>query len=125
MLVSHASSDSPFRLVCFFFVVPKFNFRFRSPPPPSLVSRSFFKLVSHSSSDSLFKCACFCFDLFYSLLLPLAAVVTATTATATAGATAAAASPSGMRSVIAGMDRGVEGMRMGGSREIAIPAALA
>ena len=31
----------------------------------------------------------------------------------------------GMRSVIAGMDRGVEGMRVGGSREIAIPAALA
>ncbi|CAN0330678.1 unnamed protein product, partial [Laminaria digitata] len=31
----------------------------------------------------------------------------------------------GMRSVIVGMDRGVEGMRVGGSREISIPAALA
>ncbi|CAN0075871.1 unnamed protein product [Pylaiella littoralis] len=30
----------------------------------------------------------------------------------------------GMQKVIAGMDRGVEGMRVGGSREIAIPAAL-
>ncbi|CAM9856878.1 unnamed protein product [Scytosiphon promiscuus] len=30
----------------------------------------------------------------------------------------------GMQSVITGMDRGVEGMRVGGSREIAIPAAL-
>lgn len=31
---------------------------------------------------------------------------------------------SGMQNVIVGMDRGVEGMRIGGSREIAIPAAL-
>eukprot|EP00903_Cladosiphon_okamuranus_P018106 g16663.t1 len=30
----------------------------------------------------------------------------------------------GMKKVIVGMDRGVEGMRVGGSREIAIPAAL-
>ncbi|CAN0536736.1 unnamed protein product [Ectocarpus sp. 12 AP-2014] len=30
----------------------------------------------------------------------------------------------GMKNVIAGMDRGVEGMRVGGSREISIPAAL-
>ncbi|CAM9900675.1 unnamed protein product, partial [Sphacelaria rigidula] len=30
----------------------------------------------------------------------------------------------GMGNVIVGMDRGVEGMRVGGSREIAIPSAL-
>lgn len=41
-----------------------------------------------------------------------------------APAAATAVVAAGMQSVIVGMDRGVEGMRVGGSREIAIPAAL-
>lgn len=57
-------------------------------------------------------CFCFCFCCLISLFFYFYPAVSA------------AAAAAGMQKVIAGMDRGVEGMRVGGSREIAIPAAL-